>query len=144
MPTTIPIACTGGAAGALLKYGAASSSFTSIPEVTKLSGPAIKFDLLDITSHDSVGGFREFLPGLCDGDNVSADLNWMPGNTVHKALRVASYARTLDWFEIVFPDTTDNTVIMEGYVTYISPKADIGAILTAALTIKVTGMPVWS
>lgn len=132
--------------GTLLKHGDGASVevFTTVPEVTKLSGPSVKFALLDVTSHDSSGGFREYIPGLADGDNITAELNWKPSNVVHKALRVDSYARTLRNFKTIFPDATDNTVLTSTYVADIAPKADMGAILAAAVTIKVTGLPAWS
>ena len=132
--------------GTLLKVGDGASPevFTTIPEVSKLSGPSIKFDLLDVTTHDSVGYFREFIPGLADGENINATVNWRPANMVHKSLRVDSYARTLRAFKVVFPDTADNTVDLDAYVSGLPPVADIGAVLTAALTFKITGQPVWS
>jgi len=132
--------------GTLLQYGAYASTttFTTVPEVTKLSGPTIKFDLLDATSHDSTGYFREWVPGLADGDNISADMHWKPSNTVHKELRTDSYARNLGAFQVVFPDTTDNTVTGGTYVASIAPKADIGTLLEASLTLKTTGQPTWS
>jgi hypothetical protein len=132
--------------GTLLQMGAGTSggSKTTVPEVTKLSGPSVKFDLLDATSHDSEGGFREYIPGLSDGDTIAADLNWRPSNTVHISLREESYDRSLIFFDTVFPDDTDNTVETATYIQSIMPKADIGAILTAGLTLKVTGLPSWS
>jgi hypothetical protein len=133
--------------GTLLKHGDGSASpevFTTVPEVTKLSGPAVKFDLLDATSHDSSGFFREFVPGLADGDDIAFDIHWKPSNAVHKALRVDSYARTFRNFKVVFPDATDNTVTVGSYVASIVPKADIGTILEASGSLKVTGLPAWS
>jgi hypothetical protein len=59
--------------GTLLKIGdgASPENFTTIPEVMRLSGPSVRFDLLDVTSHDTVGFFREWIPGLADGERVS-------------------------------------------------------------------------
>jgi hypothetical protein len=132
--------------GTLLQHGdgVSSEAFTTVPEVTKLSGPSVKATLLDCTSHDSSDGFKEYLPGLLDGDNVTAEVNWRPSNTVHKALRVDSYAKTLRNFQVIYPDDTDNTCAIATYITDIVPKSDAGVILTAALTLKVTGAPQWS
>jgi hypothetical protein len=133
--------------GTLLQIHASGTSGgvpTTVPEVTKLSGPSVKFDLLDATSHDSDGGFREFIPGLSDGDTINADLNWRPSNTVHQAIREQSYDRELSYFTTVFPDTAENSVLTATYIQSIMPKSDIGAILTAATTLKVTGLPEWS
>lgn len=134
------------ASGTLLKVGDGASTevFTTVPEMTKIAGPAVTFALLDVTSHDSAGYFKEYIPGLADGDNIAGECNWKPSNAVHKNLRVDSYARTLRNFKTIFPDTTDNTVLTSTYIAGISPKADIGTVLVASLTIKVTGLPVWS
>ncbi len=133
--------------GTLLQIGDGASPevFTTVPEVTKLSGPAVKFDLLDVTSHDSPGFFREFIPGLADGDNIAGEINWVPANVVHKGLRVDSYARTLRNFKVIFPPgSADDTVDVASFITQIEPKSDIGAVQIASLTIKVTGLPVWT
>ena len=132
--------------GTLFKIGASASpgTYTTIPEVSKLAGPGNKFDILDVTSHDSPGGFREFIPGLSDGDNVTATIHWKPSNAVHKDIRVASYARSVRAFQTIFPDATDNTVTYPGFTTNIMPTADIGVVLEAAITVKVTGLPVWA
>lgn len=132
--------------GTLLKVGdgASPEMFTTIPEMMKIAGPSIKFDLLDVTSHDSTGYFKEYIPGLADGDKVAGTMNWRPSNTVHKNLRIDSYARTLRNFHCVFPDSTDNTVTFQAYIEEISPTADIGKVLVANLSLKVTGEPSWS
>lgn len=134
------------ASGTLLKVGDGASPevYTTVPEMTKLSGPSISFNLLDVTSHDSASYFREYIPGLADGDNIAGECNWRPSNAVHKSLRVDSYARTLRNFKTIFPDSADNTVITATYIQALAPKADIGAVLVASLTVKVTGVPVWS
>lgn len=132
--------------GTLLKVGDGASPevYTTVPEVMRITGPSIRFDLLDVTSHDTVGFFREFIPGLADGEKVAASVNWRPSNTVHKNLRVDSYARTLRNFKIVFPDSTDNTVTMATYIENQTPRADIGTPLSMDISLKVTGAPVWS
>lgn len=124
--------------------GGASVSYTTVPEMMKLQGPSIKFDLLDVSSHDSVGYFREFVPGLADGHEISGEANWRPSNTVHKGIRVDSYARTNRDFQLVFPDVSDNTVKVQTYIQSFAPSADIGAVLRAALSLKITGQPAWS
>lgn len=132
--------------GTLLKIGDAASPevFTTVPEMKTISGPTISFDLLDATSHDSPGFFREFVPGLADGEQVTGDFCWRPSNAVHLGLRVDSYARTLRNFQLIFPDDTDNTVALAAYVQSIEPKANIGELLMATLTLKITGQPTWS
>lgn len=134
--------------GTLLKVGndiaGASVSYTTVPEMMKLDGPDIKFDLLDVTSHDSSGYFREYIPGLADGSAITGELNFRTSNSIHKGIRIDAYARTNRDFELIFPDISDNTVKLSTYVQSFAPSAGIGAILKAALSLKITGQPAWS
>lgn len=132
--------------GTLLKHGDGASPevFTTVPEVTKLSGPDVKFDMLDVSSHDSASLFREYIPGFSDGDDITADIHWRPSNTVHIAVRTDNYAATLRNFKVVFPDTPSNTVTMAGYVQSLQPKADVGTAMMAAIKYKITGAPAWT
>lgn len=134
------------AQGTLLKIGdgASPEGFTTVPGCQRLSGPDVKVELNDVTSHDSTGGFREFLPGLKDGDNVTAEMLWVPSNTVHKGIRVDAYAATLRNWQLVFPDTADDQVDYAGYVTGFPPVANVGEPMRNTLTVKVTGQPTWS
>lgn len=134
--------------GALVQVGDGTpisglEGYTTIPEVMHITGPSTKFDLLDVTSHDSDGAFREYIPGLLDGDQISIDINWRPSNTVHKSLRLDSVNQTLRSVQIVFPDTGENTVQSNTYVQELTPKADIGTPMSAAVKFKVTGNPLW-
>lgn len=132
--------------GSLLKKGdgAAPEVFTTIPGVRKLSGPAVDFDLLDVSDHDTPNLFREFIPGWSDGDVIRAMVSWRPSNTVHVSVRTDAYAATLRNLKIVFPDTSLNTVTMSTYLKTWVPTADPGQEMRADLSAKITGAPVWS
>jgi predicted secreted protein len=135
------------AMGSLLKIGDGASPtevFTTVPEVYKLTGPSVKFDLLDVTSHDTSGLFREWLPGLSDGDMISFTVHWRPSNTVHKNLRIDSYAATRRNFKIVYPDTSDNTVQVSTFISELSPVADVGPVMEMSGRLKITGAPSWT
>ena len=136
-----------GAQGTLFKIGNGASTevFTTIPECTKVVAPNVKFDLLEVTSHDSLGGFKEYLPGLADGENATADFWFVPQNTMHQGLRTDSYAKTKRNFNMVFPGgSTGATIAFTAYIVNLNPQADAGAVLKNAITAKVTGMPVWT
>jgi hypothetical protein len=132
--------------GSLLQIGDGGGSeiFTTVPEVKKLAGPGAKFDLLDVSSHDTPTLFREYIPGFSDGDSIRFTINWRPSNTVHKGIRIDAYAATLRNFKIVFPDTPFNTVKSSTYIQDFSPTADVGTEMTAAGMLKITGAPVWT
>lgn len=132
--------------GTLLKVGSGASIevFTTVPEVDRLRGPSIRFDLLDATSHDTVGNFREYIPGMADGDMVSAEMNYRPANAIHASVRADAELATLRNFKMIFPDTSLNTVTMATYIQQFEPEANVAEKLRASVRIKITGAPVWT
>lgn len=140
------------AQGTLFKVGNGASPivYTTIPGCTTVTPPSINYDMLDSTSHDSVGGFKEFIPGLSDGGNGTAEVWFDPTNAIHTQLRVDSYAKTKDAFDIIFPVPNAGapgagaTVAFNGYVMGIVPTSNTGQLLRATITTKVTGQPVWT
>lgn len=135
------------ASGTLIKLSNNSSSptFTTIPESMKIGCPNCKFDLLDVTAHDSAGFFKQYIPGLSDGENVTDEINFVPTNTIHTQIRTDAYARTLDAFEIIFPGSgSGDQIAFNAYITSYPATADVGQVLRATMTAKVTGLPVWT
>jgi predicted secreted protein len=134
------------ATGTLLKVGdgASEEQFTTIPEMFRIQAPTVKFDMTDVTSHDSTGGFREYIPGLSDGENATGEFFYVPSNTVHGTVRDANINRTLKNFQIVFPDTDENELLFAAYAISFQPGANVGDVLRGNLTLKMTGPPDWS
>src|SRR5262247_3859242 len=52
----------------------AASASRHIAEVTSISGPTMTSDLIDVTSQESSGGFREKIIGLTDPGELSFDI----------------------------------------------------------------------
>ncbi len=132
--------------GTLLKVGdgAVSESFTTVAEVRKLSGPTLKADTLDVTTHNTATPFRRFISGLLDGGDVSLELNFIPQEPTHSyssGLLSDMLNRTRRNFQIVFPDAGSTTWLIPGIITQFDMSADPAAVLMATLTIKVSGPP---
>lgn len=135
--------------GTLLKVSdmdATSPTFTTVAEVTNISGPSLSRETFDLTSHSSTGGYREFGIGLIDAGEVTLDINYVPSNATHDnstgllSLISQSSNDSTD-FELVFPDTDETTWSFSGFVTAFSPTAPVGDLLGASVTVKVTGAP---
>lgn len=122
---------TGGAAGAEI--------FTTIAEITNISGPQNTLELIDATHMESPDAFREYIPSLLDGGEISFDLNYLPADANQLGLRDDLLARTRRNFHIVWTDTGGTTDLFSGYVTDFTPSAQIDDKLSASCTIKVTG-----
>ena len=143
------------ASGTLIQISASGASSigtpSTIPSSIKINAPNCKFELLDVTSHDSTGFFKEYIPGLSDGENCTDEMNYVPTNAIHTQIRTDSYARALDWFEIVFPAPSEGSgagtgshITFTAYIVGFPPIADVGQVLRVTMTAKVTGEPTWT
>lgn len=63
-------------------------TYTDVEEVLSLSGFGKTNDLLDVTNFDSPAGTREFIAGLADGAEITAECNYT-GAAKQDALKTA-------------------------------------------------------
>lgn len=117
-----------------------ASVFTPIPYLQSITGPDETFDTIDVTTHSSVGGYREFITGLADGGELTVTINWAAGETTHQALQDAQTARELTSFQLWWPGYDANNLMdFDAYVTGLSRGSPIDAQITRDLTLKITG-----
>lgn len=112
--------------------------FTTIAEVVSINGPGQKLDLIDATHMESPNAFREYIPSLLDGGEVSFDVNFLPGNANQAGLRTDLTSRTKRNFQLVWTDSAPTTYSFAGYVTAFEPSAKIDDKLMASVTVKIT------
>lgn len=115
--------------------------YTDIAGVTEISGPNVDISTIDITNHNSPGGYAEFVTGIKDGGEVTVDLNYLP--ETHKPLTdlldPAVGTTTLSPWRIMFPtgDKWDFSALVTGF----EATAPFDDKLTASLTLKISGKP---
>lgn len=117
-----------------------------IAAVVGVSGPGLTLDTVDVTAHDSTGGWEEVVPTILRTGEVTLEINYDPAEATHEALAtgllfVMSTERLND-FELVFPDLAVTTWAFSAYVTGFEPGAPHEGKLSAAVSMKVTGVPV--
>jgi hypothetical protein len=131
--------------GTLLKRGdgGAPETFTTVAEVRDISGPNIKGEINDVTTHSSAaaGAWREKISSLLDPGDVTFPINLVPGSTGHKSLISDMTGRLKRNFQIVFPDGGSTTWAFSGYITGFTAKAPTAGVLEADLTVTLTGAP---
>lgn len=133
--------------GTLFKIGDGGSpteNFTTIAEVTSIQAPQIKQTAIDVTSHDSAGGWVEKIPGLLDGGQCKLTMNFIPTNSTQgysSGLLHDMVNRVKRNFKIVFPNTGNTTWAITALVTDFGVKAEIKAQLVADVTLDITGQP---
>jgi predicted secreted protein len=135
--------------GTLLQRGDAGAPevFATIAEVKNITALNLTIETLDATSHSSTGGYREWLPSFKDAGEVTAEMNFVPGdpNQNPDTGLISDFDnRTLRNFRLVFPDIAATTVQVAAYVTGFQINAPIDGILSANLTLRITGAPTWN
>jgi predicted secreted protein len=132
--------------GTLLQIGdgEVTETFATIAELTDISGPSLEADELDVTSHDSPSGYREFIQGLKDAGEVSIEGNFLPTNTTQNDVLSDYQSGVVRNFQLVFPDTATTTWEFSAIVTAFEPTAPVEDVLTFSATLKITGEPTLS
>jgi predicted secreted protein len=124
--------------------GGTPETFTQIAEVLDISGPEFSADTEDVTSHSSTGGWEEHIPTILRSGEISFEVNLVPSDTSHAALRTAFTNRTRRNWKLVFPDSSSTTWSFAAYVTGFSVSAPVAGKLGAEITLKLTGQPTLS
>lgn len=131
--------------GTLLKRETSfgSTVFVTVAEVKSISGPSLKGDVIDVTTHSSAasGAWREKISSLLDPGELSFALNMVPASAGFKSLLTDFTSRTKTNYKIVFPDVGLTEWAVTGYTTQFGAKAEVDGVLEADLTITLTGAP---
>jgi len=132
--------------GVLLKVGdgATAEAFTTVAELIGLSGPGLSMDTVESTHTESAGANKEYIAGLKDAGEISADFNFLPANATHQGLITDQENRTLRNFQIVWPDTAGTTWSFSAFVTNYEPASPIEDRMTSSVTLKISGAPTFS
>lgn len=121
--------------------GGVDEVFTTVAEVTNISGPGLSLDTIEVTHFESPDAFREFIPSLKDPGSVSLDLNFLPSNLNQQGFLTDYLNRTRRNFQCVWSDAEATTWQFGGYIVSFEPSAAIDDKLSASAEIKVTGEP---
>jgi len=114
-----------------------------IAELTSITGPTESADALDVTSHDSAGGFREFVAGLKDAGELSMEGNFAPGDATGQIAMHADLASgTVREYIMTLPAAMAATLTIDGVVTALSTGAPHDDKVPFSATVKLTGVPV--
>jgi hypothetical protein len=81
----------------------------------------------------------EKIMGLADEGQLGFEMNYVPANTYHAALRAARAAHALTHFKLVFPDTGATEWTFIGYVVNFTVSGGVNAPLKASVSIEISG-----
>lgn len=126
--------------GVLFKIGngATPEVFTTVAEVTNITPPALARDSVDASHEASPESWREFIPGMKDGGEMSFDINFVPGSST-TLLLLAEIEAAVGNKQVVW--TTGEIMSFAGFCTAFEPDTPIDDKMTASVTYKVSGKP---
>jgi predicted secreted protein len=130
--------------GTLLQRGDdAGAVFTTIANVTSIGGPERSRDTIDVTAHDSPGGWMEFVGSLKDGGEISCDINYDPAEVTHDLDDDFDDVDPRHWRIVILPDTEDeHTWALTAILTKLGDEFPYDDKMARSLTLKVTGKPI--
>jgi len=122
----------------IFKYAAG----TVIGKLTSIGGFKFKSEVIDITSHQSSSGWREFIAGLKDGGEIPLEGHFIQDDAGQLAL-FGHLGGAVQSFVVVFPDLSQWA--FDGIVTGVEcGKGDLKDQIPFAATVKLTGIPVFT
>jgi|SRR5581483_3992290 len=133
------------AKGTLIKRGDGGSPevFTTIAEVRSIDGPNFTGDVIDVTTHSTVGNFREFKSNIIDPGELSFDINFLPTDPTHSAsagLVADIQNRTERNYQFVFPGGSP-TWTLRCQVIGFQLKEPVDNVMTASVRLKIINPP---
>lgn len=123
---------------------------TPVAELSSVGGIAITTETIDVSNHDTEGGYREFITSLKDGGEFTVEGNFVGGDEGQMAIYNAAQNNTLEDVEITFPtsgtETTGAKWQCTCLVTSCTPVGDatIDSQLTFSATLKISGKPIFT
>lgn len=126
------------AQGTTIKIGSGSpTTYNTIPEISTFNGPGGNASVIDVTDLSSTA--KEKLVGLRDEGQLSFEMNYIPDNTYHAALRTARANKALTPFKISFVDTGTTEWTFNAYVLGFVISGGVDAPYKASVTLEITG-----
>lgn len=136
--------------GTILAHSSDGTNFTDIAVLTEIGEFGLgEGDDIDVTSHDSVDGYREFIRGLVDPGEITFTGQWTNDASQELPMTGANTGidtgptTTLDTFRITLPDSL-GVWEGEGYWKSFNINPQLDDLLEFTGSIKVSGKPTFT
>lgn len=120
-------------------------TYEDVGEILTLGDVDMTREAIDVTTHDSPGGFKQYIPGgFIDMSDVPCEVHFL-NNAFQQAVRADFENAVKKKWRIIFPLTPAVTVSFESYVFgYKVSTGDASTAVKATFTVKPVTKPVWS
>lgn len=134
--------------GVTLMVGATTAAVTAtvlLGGLTNVPPPSFSREAIEVTNQSSPDATKEYIPGLRDPGELSMELNWEPGNATDDVLQTMTDENAPRYFEEVFTQVTPNRIVsFYAFLTGYEPGVPVEGKMTATITLRVTGKPIWA
>jgi len=119
--------------------------FTTIANVTSISGPERSRETIDVTAHDSPDGWMEFIGGLKNGGEIQLEVNYDPAEDSHDLDDDFNDSQPRNYQLVILPgDPDEHTWSLPGILTNLSDEFPYDDKMSRKVTVKVSGKPTLS
>lgn len=119
------------------RWNSSSGEWESIAQVKSINGPGMSRGTSDTTTLDTVGGYKTFVAAFRDPGTISLTMNFT--RTTYEQMKDDFEDDNAQNYEIVLPDDETTTLEFEGLVTELPLAVPTDGVITADVTIKVSG-----
>jgi len=116
------------------------SAWVHIAEIKSIDGPSKTRDTIETTNLDTTGGYKTFIASFRDAGTVQLSMNFT--RATYELMDDDFASETLKNYEIILPDSEVTSIEFEGLVTELGLSITTGDVVSAPVTIKVSGAPV--
>lgn len=124
--------------------GGDPESFVDIAELMDIDGPGLSQETEDATTHNSVNRWVDKIVTVKDGGQITFDIAYLPTESTHDGstgLLKDYNDGTLRNFKVIFPNSAQTTWTVSAYVVGYNPTMPVRGVLTASITLEVSGEP---
>jgi hypothetical protein len=127
-------------------HGTAINIATMIPllEIIKLAGPGMKADIKEVSNMGSPSTYKEFIPGLREGGDITFEGNYIPKESTlsQQNVRTDFESGTLSNWCLALPSAGTGIWMFTGYVISLAPSYPLDDRIVVAGVLRITGKPV--
>ncbi|HLW19389.1 MAG TPA: phage tail tube protein [Cyclobacteriaceae bacterium] len=113
------------------------SSFEPVAEVFNISGPSMNRETIEVTTYDSVSGYREKIGGLRDAGQLTFTLNFR--RDTYLLFKEDFEDEDPRQYRVILPDSQETSLTMLGLVTDLPLTIPEGDRITVDVTIEISG-----
>ena len=119
------------------RWNTVTGVWENLAQVKSITGPGMSRGTSDTTALDTAGGYKTFIGAFRDAGTISAAMNFT--RDTYEQMKEDFESDTAQNYEIVLPDDETTTLEFEGLVTELPLSIPTDDVITADVTIKISG-----